>query len=187
MASDPRDPLLKILENIAETNRLLARKLTGGDLDGEDKPPRFLIDAWNTYEGFREDMIKREKKVPATVKTIWKQTLANDVGGDTVKTITRVMDRYHLTKKTGTKDYWPPTTWPKKEPPARGTRSSKAALLVAGIGSVRTLLDYASDGKLDGAVSWCRVTTTLGQPAHLLSLHAVLPLVTHPTLLLHLR
>jgi hypothetical protein len=129
-------------------------------------PRRFLIDAWNTYAGFRADMLARQREVAGSVRSVQKQTLANKVGGDTVKNISRVMTHYWLPL-----DLWPPSRWPEQQPsypPLKRVRATRATLAIAGLAGTRVLLDVASDGKLDNVVRLCRLVTPV---MHVAALH----------------
>jgi len=158
---------------LSENQLSIVEQLTYLRHKPEDQPEpeerRFLIDAWNTYSGFRADMITRQNSVSSNVRTICKETLANQVGGDTVKNISRAMKHYWLPL-----NLWPPTRWPElapSHPPLKATRRGALAVVATppAIGLGRVLLDIASDGKLDGVIRMCHM---LAPATHVAMIHA---------------
>ncbi|HYW89624.1 MAG TPA: hypothetical protein VFB50_17760 [Chloroflexota bacterium] len=167
------DKLVDAVHHLVETNHLLLARQLGlpepGLLPAFDEPleleaaprplPHFWIEAWNTYDGLVRDLRAREAALPKGTRCT-RKAITSNTGGDTLRTLNRALDYWHLTSRTGLRTYWPPSIFPDTEPPARPENQSianKAAMLLAGFGASRVLLDVASDGKLDGAVAWCRV------------------------------
>jgi hypothetical protein len=122
------------------------------------KPPvpkgRPSYPEWWTYQGFRSDLCRAEhllREPPDGTGTddISKQRVAGVLGVHP-QTISRAMDYYHLARH-----WWPPSTWPQDEPqphlPNIG-HAIAAASLVFGSG----MLDYVSDGKMDGVIDFCQ-------------------------------
>ena len=104
-----------------------------------------LKDEWDTYDGFRADMQQRQKQCGDQCT---KADLASGIGCHP-RTITRVMEHYHLPARL-----WPPSRWPARQPSAKPTQSKlpHMASLAAGIPSTWWVLDLLSDGRVDDII-----------------------------------
>lgn len=117
-----------------------------------ERIPRSVIAQWNTYPGFRDDMRERERRVQRHVEGVVSPiSLANQSGGDSLKSIERRMRHYCLDPR---KD-WPPSTWPEDEPkpkpfPVSGHQLAALFLSLSSVG----LMDYLSDGQFDLVISF---------------------------------
>ena len=140
------DRLLGILEGLV--GRQLPLPLKNVDQPPTEPPKapptaNFQNDAFNTYTDFRAFWQKREADIAPNVKTVTRTVLCGDTYGDSTRTLKRGMDHYHLTKKTGLREYWPPSTWPEQEPPARPKPStlSKGLALAGSLAGARLLAE----------------------------------------------
>ena len=157
--------VVEALKQVTENNRLLAEQMhlfPRKPDDQADEPvastarePRWVIERWRTYAGFREHMLEHEARGDLHPTHICALQVGREAGGESARNIARAMNYYHLVPH---KKYWPPSRWPEQQPPA--SVSKIKALLAAASGGigVHGLLD-AADGKLDGVVHACRLAT----------------------------
>ena len=111
--------LLTILERVLEI-RQLPLPLKAADQEPPSDPPHhFTFEDFNDYASFRAFWQAREREVALEGLKIQRKTLTGKTAGDSEKSLKRGMDRFHLTKRTGERDYWPPSTWPEQEPPPK--------------------------------------------------------------------
>lgn len=167
----PRPRLTEIVEMLSQSQESLARsqeylielahqiatiKNDNGVEQSTPQPRGSVIAAWRTYPGFRADMIRREREVAPHVEgPVSLLSLANQVGGDSVRSIERQMRKYHLNPR---KD-WPPSTWPEEEPSASLSIGHQLALVAASV-AITIMLDAYNDGRIDGifhlVIGFCR-------------------------------
>lgn len=163
------DQLIESHETLARSHELLvqshqvladavAAKLRAVSNGVGKRPSQPSIHEWRTYEGFRDDMRHRERewnrhnrRADGTHPSVTKKALAGQSGGDSDRTISRTMDRYHLDPLRD----WPPSSWPDHPPEMQP--SLPHLVTTAAIFAGAVLLDVMTDGRLDGVVRICKL------------------------------
>ena len=116
MFSDP-ERFMRLLEHIAETERLLAQRLTerAQPAPRERGPHVPQNKQLRTYAGFLRTYREMEHAVRRAGYVPTKEALYLHGGAPSVRTTTRHMTRYGLDP-----DLWPPSVWPETVPGASG-------------------------------------------------------------------